>query len=187
MQKPRARHHRSALIAVGIVAVCILGTASSLLSSARRLADEPFTPEATVFLALLVKGYPATPADTPTTEPTPTETIPPTLEPPTVVQITGIEYDPPGDDVEGEYVQIRNSYHTTAVMTGWTLSDAAGQVFTFPTFSLPDEGTLRVWTKSGVDTVTDLYWGSAVAIWDDEGDPAILREADGDLVDRYSY
>ena len=41
--------------------------------------------------------------------------------------------------------------------------------------------------KSGTDTVTDLYWGSGSAIWNNAGDTAWLRDEQGSLVDSYSY
>jgi cardiolipin synthase len=118
-----------------------------------------------------------------TPAPTPTSTPPPSHE----VLITYIEYDPPGSDVEGEYVQIENWDGAPVHMTGWTLRDAADHTFTFPTFTLTTGATVKVWTRSGANTGTDLYWGSDVAIWNNRGDTAYLRNAQGNLVDVYYY
>lgn len=102
------------------------------------------------------------------------------------VRIEEIVYDPPGDDVIGEYVRIQN--HGDAVeMTGWTLRDEAGRVYTFPAFTLASGASVRVWTGSGVDSGTDLYWGSGNAIWNNTGDTAYLRDDQGSLVATYNY
>jgi len=110
-----------------------------------------------------------------------------TISPPADVRITHIEYDPPGDDVAGEYVRIQNLGGRAQVMTGWTLRDLANHVFTFPSFTLAAGGTVRVWTKGGANTATDLYWGSSQAIWNNDGDTAYLRDAGGSPVHSYTY
>ena len=89
--------------------------------------------------------------------------------------------------MEGEYVRIENLGGSAAQMTGWTLSDAAAHTFTFPAFTLDAGATVNVWTKSGTDTATDLYWGSGAAIWNNTGDTAYLRDDQGSLVDTHSY
>ncbi len=106
---------------------------------------------------------------------------------PANVQIAYIEYNPPGDDVEGEYVRIENLGGSATEMTNWTLRDDASHTFTFPTFTLNAGATVRVWTKSGTNTSTDLYWGSGSAIWNNTGDTAYLRDDHGNLIDTYSY
>jgi hypothetical protein len=103
------------------------------------------------------------------------------------VQITFIEYDPPGSDVEGEYVRIENLGGSVADMSDWTLRDEANKVFTFPAFTLSPGAAVQVWTKGGTDTVTDLYWGSGSAIWNNTGDCAYLRDSGGTAVDTYCY
>jgi cardiolipin synthase len=103
------------------------------------------------------------------------------------VQITYIEYDPPGDDVEGEYVQIENFGAPAADMTDWTLRDDANHVYTFPTFTLNAGASVRVWTKAGTDTATDLYWGSGSAVWTNTGDCAYLRDSGGTPIDTSCY
>jgi hypothetical protein len=117
--------------------------------------------------------------------PTPTSTPQP---PPADVRIVTILYNPAGDDVQGEYVQLQNFGGSTAVMTGWTLRDESSHVFTFPSgFSLAVNAAVRVWTKSGANTATDLYFGSAAAIWNNTGDTAFLRNGSGQTVDTCSY
>lgn len=110
-----------------------------------------------------------------------------TVSPPPNVEITHIEYNPPGDDVQGEYVRIENSGGSSANMTGWTLRDDANHVFTFPTFTLNPSAFVRVWVKSGTNTATDLYWGRSQAVWNNTGDCAYLRNSGGTPIDTYCY
>ena len=46
---------------------------------------------------------------------------------------------------------------------------------------------VTIYTGSGVDTDTKLYWGSKRAIWNNNGDVATLKNAAGETVDSYSY
>lgn len=108
-------------------------------------------------------------------------------EPPNV-SITYIEYDPPGSDLEGEFVVITNASHEPVDLTGWTLVDEGDKhTYTFPAFTLAGGAEVKLWTKSGTDDATNLYWGARRPIWNNTGDSAILRDANGNLVSRYTY
>jgi hypothetical protein len=99
--------------------------------------------------------------------------------------IIDIYFDPP--DTLSEYVEIQNPGGSSVTMTGWTLRDIANHVYTFPAFTLGAGATVRVWTNSGSNNATNLYWGSDAAIWNNTGDTAILQNAQGTEIDRYSY
>lgn len=106
------------------------------------------------------------------------------------VFISRVEYDPPGDDVEGEYVVITNGELFEDVnMSGWKLMDEKNHVYTFPPsgFILKAGASVKVHTGSGEDTATDLYWGRGSAVWNNNGDTAYLYDADGNLVDKCSW
>ena len=137
------------------------------------------TPDVFNYLPMVIK--PAEPTVTPTATIAPTATTPPAN-----VQITLIVYNPDGDDVAGEYIRLENKGGTTAVMTGWTLSDNDGHDYIFPSFSLAPGAAVQVWVKSGVNSATNLYWGSAQAFWNNTGDTAFLRNG-ATLVDSCSY
>jgi len=101
--------------------------------------------------------------------------------------ISGINFDAPGNDhynLNGEWVKITNIGSESTVLTGWTLSDNENNhVYEFPSFILGPGSSVTVYTGPGIDTATALYVGSRRAIWDNDGDIAILRDVNGDLVD----
>lgn len=132
----------------------------------------------------------ASPTPTTTVSPTATATSTPTTTPPagtTNVEIVSIDYNPPGEDLAGEYVLLRNTGTSAANMTGWTLRDLANNSYTFPAFSLATGAEVRLWTRGGTNDNSNLYWGRTQAVWNNDGDTAILRDAGGSEVDRFSY
>ncbi|WP_322496830.1 lamin tail domain-containing protein, partial [Chloroflexus sp.] len=107
---------------------------------------------------------------------------------PTNVSITYIEYNPPGDDLEGEFVVITNASYEPIDLTGWTLIDeGAKHSYTFPAFTLVGGAEVKLWTKPGVNDANNLYWGLRRPVWNNTGDTAILRDANGNLISRYTY
>lgn len=103
------------------------------------------------------------------------------------VRITSIDFDPPGSDVAGEHVVIRNDTAAATTLTGWTLRDLANHAFTFPSFVLQGGSGVKVWTKAGVNDAENLFWRRRSAIWNNAGDTAILRDQRGTEVARYVY
>lgn len=96
---------------------------------------------------------------------------------PDYIRITFIDYAPPNP--LDEYVLIQNRGGGPADLSGWTLCDVASNCYTFPTFTLYSGATARLWTKSGVNTVTDLYWGRSQPVWSNTGDTAHRATAVG--------
>jgi large subunit ribosomal protein L20 len=106
----------------------------------------------------------------------------------TGLTIAHIEFDPPGSDVEGEYVRLHNATGADVDLTGWTLTDDGPKhTFTFPAFTLAADAEVFIWTKEGSSDAANLYWGSKQPIWNNTGDTATLRDADGTEITRYSY
>lgn len=106
----------------------------------------------------------------------------------TGIAISFIEFNPEGRDVDGEYVRIVNSTGQAVDLNGWVLRDeGAKHTFNFPAFSLPAGAELQLWTKQGESDATNLYWSSRSAIWNNDGDTAVLFNADGVEVSRYTY
>lgn len=105
-------------------------------------------------------------------------------------RIITIDYDPPGRDVQGEYAVIWNMGTTTLELKDWTLRDIAPirpHIYTFKQLSLPPGRHIRVWTKAGADTATDIYLNLGTAVWNNPGDTAILRDAGGVEVSRLRF
>jgi endonuclease G len=103
------------------------------------------------------------------------------------VRIARVEYDPPDDDLAGEYVLLQNGGTEAVTLTGWTLEDAAGVIYTFPVFTLAANAEVRVWVQAGSDAGANLYWGRTQPVWNNSGDTAILRDATGVEMSRFTY
>ncbi len=100
-------------------------------------------------------------------------------------KITRIEYDPEGNDRENlndEWIEI-SGYGTE--ITGWTVSDAANHVYTFPEFII--YGKVKIHTGSGKDSSTELYWNMKTPVWNNDGDTATLKNRNGDTISIYEY
>ena len=107
------------------------------------------------------------------------------------VRIVHIAYDAPGDDnqnLNGEWVDIRNHDAVAASMNGWVLKDeSASHRYHFPpTFILQPNDDVRVYTGCGQDTTTTLYWcNQGSAVWNNSGDTGFLVDPNGNIVDTY--
>lgn len=102
--------------------------------------------------------------------------------------ITHIEYDPPGKDVDGEYVLIRNGTAAPVDLTGWTLHDGkAIHSFVFPPFTLAPGAEVKLWTKAGANDAANLHWGERRAIWNNDGDTGTLKNAAGAVISSFTY
>lgn len=83
-------------------------------------------------------------------------------------------------DITAEGIEIRNTGGVVN-LTGWTLEDSEGNVYTFPTLQLFTNGLVTVYTRRGTNTPIVLYWGRSTAVWGDEGDTVTLRDDDGEV------
>lgn len=114
---------------------------------------------------------------------------PPAAAPATAgVSIAHIEFDPPGRDLDGEYVLVRNATERAVDLIGWTITDGdVKHTFTFPAFTLAPGAEVKVWSKGGVADGANLYWGNRGAIWNNTGDTGTLTDASGAVVSSYTY
>lgn len=123
---------------------------------------------------------PFTPTPLPPTAP-PAPILPtPTSSGPPLVEIGGVLG---AGDLEMEVVRVRNR-GGVASLEGWTLSNAAGNRFTFPRLVLFPGGEVVVHSGPGPSTPTHLYWGRAEAAWK-SGELIVLRDREGAVVDTY--
>jgi hypothetical protein len=102
-----------------------------------------------------------------------------------------VQFDAPGAEASNlreEWVEITNRGPITAGLAGWTLSDEANHVYTFPDHAtLAPGASLRVRTGIGDDDAANLHWGRRAAVWNNTGDTAYLRSPDGALVAKKSW
>jgi LysM repeat protein len=90
-------------------------------------------------------------------------------------------------DVTQERLVILNEGDRLADMQGWTLSDANGNVYTFPNFRLWAGGSATVHTRIGQDgnPPANFYWGKLEAIWS-PGEIATLKNSLGEIIATYT-
>jgi LysM repeat protein len=146
---------------------------------------------------LIIPGHFATPVapppdapasapseSSPTVESVPPSPAPalPTLTPsgPSVVEVTQVLG---AGRLAAEVVIVHNRGGLTS-LAKWTLSDAEGNVFIFPSLSLFIDGEVRVHSAVGQNTPTDLYWGRTAPAWQ-SGELITLKDAEGNRVDTY--
>ncbi len=107
--------------------------------------------------------------------PTPTITLAPTAED-SEIEISGILAQ---GDVTAEGVGIVNRGRTVS-LDGWTLTDLDGNEFVFQEYRLFSNAEVIVYTRSGQDTPSVLFWGLNESVWETD-DVVTLRDADGDV------
>ena len=64
-----------------------------------------------------------------------------------------------------EFVTIQKNGDTALLMTGWTLKDNQGSIFTFPQLTLYPGGTVQIHSGPGNDNAADLYWRLSAPVW----------------------
>jgi LysM repeat protein len=133
----------------------------------------PFNPPTTLPAGTTPPAEPAATVGPPATA-VPTLTSAPASQVRLTLQVLN-----PGDPAK-EVVQIVNQGPFVR-LTGWTLSNEKGDVYTFPDFSLWGGGAVNVHTTSGPNTITDLYWGQPQAMWT-AGEKATLKDSGGKVM-----
>lgn len=103
------------------------------------------------------------------------------------MRIVALVYDPPGPDLAGEHLIIRNDSPEEVNLQSWRLIDAAGNDYVFDSRVLQPGDSVALWSKRGQDTAEELYWGRRQSVWNDRGDTAALRDATGSLRSLFTY
>lgn len=109
------------------------------------------------------------------------------------LRIDDIVFDAPGNDGEnlnGEWIVIRNDGGTAVDLSGWGIKDeSATHRYEFPSsYTLASGESVTVYTGCGDDFGTELFWcnvGSAV--WNNSGDTGFLLDPNGNAHHTYSY
>ena len=109
------------------------------------------------------------------------------------IHIYKIYYDSPGSDtgsntsLNAEYIQIRNSKSYAVQLQGYTVRDATGYTYTFPSYKISAGKTVKVHTGKGTKAAGHLYWGRSWYVWNNTSDTATLRNASRTQLDTCSY
>ncbi|WP_058992897.1 lamin tail domain-containing protein [Haloarcula sp. CBA1127] len=106
------------------------------------------------------------------------------------VEIAEIHADAAGNDNENlndEYVTLTNTGDEPVGLSGWTVSDEVGHQYTFANLTLDPNASVSLYTGSGTDTETERYWGRNGAVWNNDGDTVIVKNASGETVLRQPY
>ena len=110
------------------------------------------------------------------------------------IQFRLIYYNTPGPDLpvtntklNKEFVTLKNTGTTSRNLTGWTVEDLAGHVYTFGNFTLKPGWKVRIHTGKGTNTSTDRYWGRGYYVWNNTGDKAKLHNSAGTWKDSCSW
>jgi hypothetical protein len=92
--------------------------------------------------------------------------------------------NPPGDDVQGEFVTLQNLGGSRINLNNWKVCDYRDiHCYKFKTVSIQPHSSLTIWTKAGTDTATDLYFGESTPIWNNQNtDTAYLYDVKGQLI-----
>ncbi len=109
------------------------------------------------------------------------------------IGIHEIYYNSPGRDtgsnasLNAEWVLLHNRTGHRITLTHWTLRDLAGHVYRFGTYRLKAHGYVKIHTGTGTNTQTNRYWGHHWYIWNNTGDRATLKNANGIVISRCGY
>jgi hypothetical protein len=109
------------------------------------------------------------------------------------LHVHAVRFDPPGADgasnstLNKEWAQVHSTCSATKSLSGFRLRNRAGTSFTFPTFSLPPGGTVRVHTGKRTNSATDLFWRRTAPAWGNTADTASLLSPKSSSVDACSY
>ncbi len=106
------------------------------------------------------------------------------------ISIAEFNFDARGNDNENlndEYVILQNNCGASVDMDGWSLKDEGTNIYTFRDFVFNKGSRFTLYTGSGVDTVTKLYWNEKMAVWNNAGDSLFLRDSEGNLVLSHGY
>lgn len=83
-------------------------------------------------------------------------------------------------NLDDERVVIRLNGDISLSMKDWRLEDGDGNVFTFPDLTLFKGGAVTIFSKTGVNTVVELYWGTTETVWE-IGETIALLDPQGEL------
>jgi len=89
-------------------------------------------------------------------------------------------------DLATEHIVILSNVAGELSLAGWRLENNAGSTYTLPQVTLfVKGGSMDLFTKSGADTASELYWGMQAPVWL-SGMTATLRDPQGTVQATYT-
>ncbi|MCB2202834.1 lamin tail domain-containing protein [bacterium] len=88
-------------------------------------------------------------------------------------------------NLDMEYVEVINQSSGAVDLTGWQLINPDEVRFDFPALILNEGGAVEVHSKTGQNTVIELFWQADTPLWA-SGDTVTLQDADGTVQATYS-
>lgn len=100
------------------------------------------------------------------------------------IEIIELQCNPAGDDYSNEFVQLKNLSNNNLYMKNWKLCDYQNNhCIQFGEFTLKAKSTVAIWTKTGENTLTDLYFNEkSTPIWNNGRDTAYLFDPKEQLI-----
>jgi len=100
-------------------------------------------------------------------------------------------YDASGDDaanLNDEYFALQNTGEETVDLSGWTVENERGVTYQVPQgITLSPNAVLYIHSGNGSNSSSILYWQASEPVWSNNKDIAVLRNAEGRIVDVYGY
>jgi hypothetical protein len=86
-------------------------------------------------------------------------------------------------DVLAQAVTLVNNGTLPVPLDNWFIVNSGiSQIYTFPNFTLQPNATVIVYTGTGVNSATSLYWGLNGTVWNPNGDTATLFDDFGTVI-----
>jgi PKD repeat protein len=106
---------------------------------------------------------------------------------PSVEFVWPFHYNASGDDaanLNDEYFTLQNTGDEAIDLSGWTVENERGVSFRIPNgIVLAPNAMITIHSGSGRDTASVLYWNASEPVWNNTYDLAVLRDAEGKIVD----
>jgi hypothetical protein len=125
----------------------------------------------------LVGGTGGIPLSTPPVSPTAVPSAEQPTLPPLDQPVIRIETVIGAGDLAVETVQLQRIGEDQLQLAGWWL-EGNGLKYTFPALTLNKNGSVRLYTRAGQNTVIELYWGLDRAAWK-SGDTLAIYDSQG--------
>ena len=116
-----------------------------------------------------------------TAPPATPEPVQPSATPqPATVKLIEIAEVSGAGNLGAEVILLRRVGDGELRLNSWKLDDEVGHRYTFPDMVLFKSGAVRIYTRTGANTVNELFWGLKEAVWT-SGKTATLTDDQGNL------